>query len=249
MKPQQHPWVQAFHHPNRQQLKKFYADIERNTNFVRAYERCSGFTMTHVARQYGLYEACAYLSKNNIAGDIVECGVWQGGSSMLCAYALQDQQDTARHLWLYDTFAGMNQPTEQDVDMFGQSALDNWQDLNTEHYRAEKIGLEAVTANLQRTGYPSDRLHFVKGPVEDTLPQTIPDKIALLRLDTDWYESTRHELEHLYPRLVPGGVLIIDDYSTWQGARKAVNDYFQQHRPEPFFMRIDFSARFAVKIG
>lgn len=248
MKQQHRQWVQAFHHPNRQQLKTFYADIYRNQDFVKVYEKCQGYTMTHVARQYGLYEACCYLSKNRIAGDIVECGVWQGGSSMICAYALQDQQDTNRHLWLYDTFAGMNEPTDRDIDMDGIAAKDSWESLNAEYYRPEKVGLKAVTANLLQTGYPSERLHFIQGPVESTIPQTLPEKIALLRLDTDWYESTRHELEHLYPRLVPGGVLIIDDYSTWQGARQAVNEYFQQHQPEPLFFRVDFSARFAVKV-
>jgi len=83
--------------------------------------------------------------------------------------------------------------------------------------------------------------------VESTTPGRAPKEIALLRLDTDYYESTRHELEHSYPRLSPGGILIIDGYGHFMGAKKAVNEYFNQH-PEPiFFHRIDYAARIAVK--
>ena len=86
---------------------------------------------------------------------------------------------------------------------------------------------------LHGTGYPPERIHFVRGPVEETLPAGAPDEIALLRLDTDWYESTRHELEHLYPRLAAGGVLLVDDYGHWEGARKAVDEYFADHGDRP----------------
>src|SRR5207344_857055 len=108
-----------------------------------------------------------------------------------------------------------------------------------------RAGFDEVVRNLASTGYPSDRLHFIRGRVEDTIPAGAPEKIALLRLDTDWYESTRHELTHLFPRLSTHGVLIIDDYGHWQGARRAVDEYFSA---TPILLNaIDFTARIAVK--
>jgi len=104
--------------------------------------------------------------------------------------------------------------------------------------------LEEVKRNMEATGYPPAQISYIKGKVEDTLPAEAPAQIAVLRLDTDWYESTRHELVHLYPRLSPGGVLIIDDYGYWTGARKAVDEYF---RDSLFLGRIDDTGRIAIK--
>jgi hypothetical protein len=90
-------------------------------------------------------------------------------------------------------------------------------------------------------------VNLVKGPVESTIPATIPDQLAILRLDTDWYESTKHELDHLYPRLVSGGILIIDDYGHWQGARQAVDEYFARQNLKPLLSRIDYTCRIMIK--
>ena len=94
---------------------------------------------------------------------------------------------------------------------------------------------------------PTPGVEFVQGRVENTLPAAAPPEIAVLRLDTDWYESTRHELEHLYPRLVDGGVLIVDDYGYWQGARQAVDEYFGETGEAILLNRIDDTGRIAVK--
>jgi hypothetical protein len=94
-----------------------------------------------------------------------------------------------------------------------------------------------------------ERVHFIEAPVEESLPAHAPEQIALLRLDTDWYASTRHELEHLYPRLVPGGVLIIDDYGHWEGARRAADEYFGKIGEHLLLNRLDYAARIAVKPG
>ena len=137
--------------------------------------------------------------------------------------------DTDRRLWLYDTFEGMSEPTEEDVDFMGQPAdrLLGEQD----RLQSDSIWcfspLEQVRSVMQETGYPESKVNFVQGKVEDTLPQTKPESIALLRLDTDWYESTRCELEHLFPRMVDGAVLIVDDYGHWEGCRRAVDEYFE----------------------
>ncbi len=114
-------------------------------------------------------------------------------------------------------------------------------------FQEEISGIEAVRSALLTSDYPEDRLHFVQGPVEETLPDAAPPELALLRLDTDWYESTLHELEHLYPRLAPGGILIIDDYGHWEGCRRAVEEYFARNPPMPLLQRIDYTGRLAVK--
>jgi hypothetical protein len=104
-----------------------------------------------------------------------------------------------------------------------------------------------VASNLRATGYPMDHVHLVRGRVEDTIPRDAPDAISILRLDTDWYESTRHELLHLYQRVVKGGVVIIDDYGCWEGARRAVDEFLDLLNPRPFLQRIDFTGRCVVK--
>lgn len=207
--------------------------------------RVEPFTMTSLDRRASLIGAIDHIVRHGIAGDIVECGVWRGGSMMAAALALKDRGQTQRHLWLYDTFEGMSAPTEADRSHDGvgaQQQLDNTT-------RGEGVwcaaSLQDVQANLASTGYPAAQLHYQRGKVEDTIPATLPGRIALLRLDTDWYESTRHELQHLYPLLAPGGVLIIDDYGHWQGARRAVDEYFAG---TPVFLhRVDYTARLLIK--
>ena len=108
-------------------------------------------------------------------------------------------------------------------------------------------GMTEPTEHLRATGYPDERLHLVKGPVETTLPDHAPAELAILRLDTDWYESTLHELVHLYPRLSPGGVLIIDDCGHWDGCRRAVDEYFSTQAAPVLLQRVDYSGRLAVK--
>lgn len=206
--------------------------------------------MTSAERMYSLYKATEYISKNRISGDIVECGVWRGGSAMVCAYALQKLHDTKRRIFLYDTYSGMAEPDNRDRTVFGNTpAHDIWEksrkgDSNEWCYAS----LDDVKTNLFHTKYPKRNLKFIEGRVEDTIPKLMPKRIALLRLDTDWYASTYHELTHLYPRLVSGGVLIIDDYGHWKGARIAVDKYFRKQNISILLNRIDYTGRIAIKI-
>jgi hypothetical protein len=220
------------------------SDDERNTvKFVQDY------TMTSPERIAALCDGVRYLVDNSIKGSIVECGVWRGGSMMAVARTLLELDETSRDLYLYDTYAGMTEPTERDEDDKGRTAARGMTRFGRDDAGNSKwcnASLEDVTANLARTGYPSARCHFLVGPVESTIPATMPDSIALLRLDTDWYESTRHELEHLFPLLVPGGVLVLDDYGHWQGARRAVDEYFAARDYSPLLNRIDYTGRIAV---
>lgn len=219
-------------------------------SFLKTYKKVRPYTMTSAERIVALCEAVQYIQEKQIAGDIVECGVWKGGSMMAVAETLLRTGDANRHLYLFDTFEGMTPPTENDVDIHGATAESMLSESDRE--QAESVwcraGLEGVKDALGLTGYPQEKLHFIKGMVEETIPEFIPEKIALLRLDTDWYESTKHELEHLFPRLAKGGVLIIDDYGHWQGARKAVDEYLEKNNVKILLNRIDYTGRIAVKV-
>jgi O-methyltransferase len=219
------------------------ADFEKAT--VDTYNMVKEYTMTSAERIASLCNAVRYLVKNNIAGDIVECGVWRGGSTMAAIDTLIKVGDTAREVYLYDTFEGMSEPSDLDkASSSGTSAaelLKNYPD-----YKCVST-LEEVQHNVGNLKYPAKLIHYVKGKVEETIPGTIPAKIALLRLDTDWFESTAHELQHLYPLLVPGGVIIIDDYGHWEGARKAVDEYIARNKLPLLLNRIDYTGRIGVK--
>ena len=166
---------------------------------------------------------------------------------MAVAMTLLEHGDRSRALYLYDTFEGMPAPSGVDKSFDGISA-----EVLREMEIKEKGGwchasLEDVRANMISTGYPKEKIHLIKGKVEETIPQTIPSKLALLRLDTDWYESTKHELRHLYPILDAKGILIIDDYGHWEGAKKAVDEYFAED--EVYLHRIDYTGRIVVRTG
>jgi hypothetical protein len=211
------------------------------------YRRVEAFTMTTPPRIYALARAVDYVVRRRIPGAVVECGVWRGGSMMAAALTLLRLDVTDRDLYLFDTFAGMTAPSDEDVRRTGERAAD----LLAEESRDADVwaiaSLDDVREAMLGVGYPAARIHFVQGPVEQTLPANAPDEIALLRLDTDWYASTKHELVHLYPRLAPGGVLILDDYGFWQGARQAVDEYLSEHDISILLNRIDHTARVAVK--
>lgn len=217
---------------------------------VEIYEKVRPYTMTSPERIFSLCEAVKYIQDKNIEGNIVECGVWKGGSMMAVAETLLMTRDTSRKLYLFDTFEGMPPPTENDVDITGITAehLLDCSDKETEESVRCRATLNVVEKVIGSTGYPIGNINFVKGMVEQTIPYFMPDKIALLRLDTDWYESTKHEMEHLFPRLVKGGVLIIDDYGHWQGARKAVDEYLGENSVKILLSRIDYTGRIAVKV-
>jgi O-methyltransferase len=209
--------------------------------------RVGPYTMTTPPRIFALVRAVEYVVRRDVRGALVECGVWRGGSMMAVLLTLERLGVSDRDLYLYDTFEGMTEPGDDDVMHTGEQASHLLADPHTQgHYRAA-ASLEEVRARMLELGYPHERIHFVEGPVEETLPDHAPGEIALLRLDTDWYSSTRHELVHLYPRLAPGGVLIVDDYAYWHGARKAVDEYLAENGLTVLLNRVDYTARLAVK--
>jgi O-methyltransferase len=207
------------------------ADFE--PSLISTLREVQPYTMTSPERVQALVQAVTYLIDAELPGAIVECGV------------------SDRPLYLFDTFEGMPEPGAQDIDYTGLEAATR---LGREAKSDPRSGwcvasLADVSANLRSTGYPVDNIHYVQGRVEQTIPAAAPAQIALLRLDTDWYESTYHELVHLYPRLVPGGVIIIDDYGHWQGARRAVDEYLREHNIKLLLNRVDYTARIGVKLS
>lgn len=214
----------------------------------RTIDQVTPFTMTSPERVAALCLAVENVTLNQIPGDFVECGVWKGGSSMAAALTFMRLGGALPDLYLYDTFEGMPEPGIHDLDATtGISAKTLLQQApqQTDGVLAYS-SLDEVRANMASTQYPAQKIHLIRGKVEETIPSQIPEQIALLRLDTDWYESTKHELIHLFPRLAPNGILIIDDYGAWEGARKAVDEYFAHVSPRPFLARIDTTGRLLV---
>lgn len=205
-------------------------------------------TMTPPLRVFGLVEAVRYVVGAGIPGDIVECGVWRGGSMQAVALALKDLDCTDRDLHLFDTYEGMTAPTEADVRIRdGRSAAELLAESSTEQRIWAHATLDDVEQGMSETGYPAERLHYHVGPVEETIPDNAPEQIAVLRLDTDWYASTKHELEHLYHRISPGGVLILDDYGDWEGARRATDEFLATLGKPVLLMPLS-GGRIAVKV-
>jgi O-methyltransferase len=205
------------------------------------------FTMTSHDNILSLINAVKYISENNIPGEIVECGVWKGGSMMAIAKSLLYFGQANRSLYLYDSFDEFSSPEAIDISFEGKHGSEVLKDLAQDGNTWKASEMSSVKKNMLQTGYPENLLFFVKGKVEETIPGTTPEKIALLRLDTDWYASTRHELEWLYPKLSKGGILIIDDYGYWQGCKKAADEYFKKENINSPLVEIDASARLMYK--
>lgn len=208
------------------------------------------YTMTSLAALAALINAVKYVASAKIEGELVECGVWRGGSMAAAARTLAGINCTDRQIYLCDTFSGMPEPGEKDVNFQGEAA--------SELYRREQRDGDQsawchadeaeVMSVMSASGYDQTKIQLVKGRVEATIPERAPEKISLLRLDTDFYESTRHELQHLFPRLAPGGIIIIDDYGHWQGAQQATDEYFTENQIKMFLQRVDYSVRMGVKM-
>ena len=227
------------------------SDIAADKEFMTLFTLVKPFTMTSVERLYSLYQSIHYVVSNKIPGNFVECGVWRGGSCMMMALVLKRLGVNDRKIFLYDTFEGMSEPSEADKQFSGENANDllNKADKADENSVWCYSTLEEVQSNVYSTGYEPHNFIITKGKVEDSIPGVIPGGISLLRLDTDWYESTYHELIHLYPLLAENGILIIDDFGHWEGAKKAVLQYFNEKNIYPLIQRVDYTGRMIVKSG
>jgi O-methyltransferase len=232
------PFTDVYHYfPNIEDKRRrdLFPDI-REDAFWEIVDVCRPYTLLSIECLYDLYKSVEYLAARRPAGDFVECGVFLGGGCMALALFADRFGLSDRKIHLYDTFAGFPEGlVEQDI--FGKDeTLPVLPDFE-----------QAVEQNIRRAGLPRDRFEFVKGPVEDTLKERVPGVVSLLRLDTDYYRSTRVELEVLYPLLSRGGVLIVDDYGTFQGARRAVDEYFAEHGLDVLLHRLEHGCRSGIK--
>lgn len=188
----------------------------------RLMDLCSPYTMTSDLRKWALIQSFYHIINNNIEGDFVECGVWKGGNLILLQKIIEKAKINNRKIYGFDTFTGMPKPTLHDLKT-------NSKDKNN-FYKKNwlYVSENEVRKNFKRNLNNDDNLILIKGDVTETLKikSNIPNKISILRLDTDFYKSTKIELEVLYPRVSKGGIIIIDDYGSWQGAKKAVDEYF-----------------------
>ncbi len=194
--------------------------------FWAEYERAKPFSMLHVTGFWNLHQAVHHIARSGLAGDVVECGCLFGGCTIFMRRLLDRCGMANRHLHVFDTFAG-----------FPDGSFDSRGGVINIGPRFEdflSLVEENVTTNARRDG-----VTFHRGMVEDTLPAATLGALALIRLDTDFYDSTRVELEVLYPALEPHGVLIIDDYGIYDGARRATDDYLAALASPPFLVRVD----------
>ena len=180
------------------------------------------------ARVYALVKAAQYVVKAALPGPAVVCGVGLGGSALALARAFRNAGECDRPIWLYDTFDSETRPELDD-------------------YKASQAYIAEVLAK-RCPQYDQSAFRFIPGMVENTIPGTIPDRIALMHLDTDWYASTLHELVHLWPLLITGGVVLIDDYGCWESCRRAVDEYLEEHDINILLSAVDYTGRIGVKV-
>jgi len=225
-----------------------YPDISLESKKI--FEECRPYTLLGIERVDSIVTSIDYLCTNNIHGDIVECGVWRGGSIYAAVKALSLRKSFHRKIYLFDTFEvdamfGTTNEVEADKNFLGKTVAD----LTAASYNKENYNynVEEVRTLLKSTGYPEENIIFKIGRVENTLPCDDISQVALLRLDTDWYESTKHELIHLFPKVSKEGVLLIDDYGYWEGCRKAVDEYIAENNLSILLHRTDYTGRSAIK--
>lgn len=214
----------------------------------------NGLTMASRERLVATINACKHAVLSKTDGDFVECGVWRGGNSIAAKLTFENY-GSDKQVWLFDTFAGMTAPTEADTSSFSERST-------AERFREAQKGthtdwcyasIDDVRSNLEKAGIDLTGVRLVEGDVRKTLGEreNLPERISVLRLDTDFYDSTKVELETLYPRLSIGGSLLIDDFGHWDGARRAVEEYFDTFPPgsRPLLHFTDYTGRMAVKVA
>ncbi|MFL9812234.1 class I SAM-dependent methyltransferase [Stutzerimonas sp. VN223-3] len=229
---------------------KMPVEFTQEEKNIVSYVMDNKLTLVSYERLWATLMACKHAVERDIPGDFVECGVWRGGNAILAA-AIFKLYGSDRRVYLFDTFKGMTEPTEADKYFSDGSSvrevfLSKQRDTHNEMYYS---ALEEVKANFAKANLLDENVIIVEGDVLVTLEQeqNLPDKIAVLRLDTDWYESTKKELEILYPRVSIGGSLIIDDYGHFTGSKKATDDYFEETKKRPLLLYTDYTGRIGVK--
>jgi O-methyltransferase len=210
----------------------------RDDFFWKVVEKYKPYSLLGVARFWNIYESMQHIARAKIPGDVIECGVFLGGAIAAAIDMASALGVTQKTFWLSDTFEGFTKPASEkkisgEIVSFGRHP-------NFRHI---------VEKTLSLADRGQNKIELLPGAVEDTLPNWSGGPLALVRLDTDYYESTRVELEALYPKLSNGGVLIVDDYGEFDGVRRAVDEYFTVPGRVCAFSRVDYSCRTGVKLS
>ncbi|MFZ0495630.1 MAG: TylF/MycF/NovP-related O-methyltransferase [Methylocella sp.] len=213
-----------------------FPELRNEQGFWQLYEKVRPYSMVHATGFYNAYESINYLKEANIEGAIVECGCFLGGMTAFMAL-VRNELRLAHPIYAFDTFEGF---PEGSTDSFLGTPVGGPQYAN---FR------EAVQENILKVVGSLDRINLVQGRVEVTIPAMPLENIALLRLDTDHYDSTIVELKHYYPRMALGGVLIVDDYGLYDGSRKATDEFLATLQRRPLLNRIDHAIWAGVKPG
>ena len=229
------------------QPAKYPVEFDEEDRSIFEYVMSNKLTMVGFERLVSTLLACKYVCTRGVDGHFVECGVWRGGNSIIAADVFSRLMPS-KQVYLFDTFAGMTEPTDIDRRISSEKPA---RQIFLAHQRETHnewcySSLEDVVANFDRRGL-THKAKFIKGDVLETLEheQNLPEKISVLKLDTDWYESTKRELEVLWSRLQEGGILIIDDYGYWKGVKSAVDEFFGADRP--YLHCVDDTSRVAIK--
>jgi O-methyltransferase len=183
-------------------------------------------------RLRGLQRLAEHVARKQIPGDVVECGVYRGGSAVVIGERLLRQQ---REMWLFDVFSGMPEPGENDQQ-------EAWNDLG-KFASSEAL----VRQTLSAGAVDLHRVHIVTGRYENTLIDFSPSPVAFLHLDCDWYASVRLCLEAFYDSVVPGGVVVVDDYGHWAGCKKAVDEFVNRRSIGVRLTPIDYTGHYFFK--
>lgn len=215
------------------------------------YVHVHGHTLCSREGIVSLIRSVEHVIVNNIPGALLECGVFVGGNIQAMIKTVQACGRNDIDIYAYDTFKGMPKPEAIDFEFKVGPAYDQWKRQqnadSTTGSRWVRYSLPLVLEQILPLGYPRERLHFVRGMVEKTIPRYAPEKIALARFDTDFYSSTRHEFEHLYPRVSPGGIIYIDDYGAFLGSQTATDEYIKNNNLPVSLVVIDEHVRMIVK--
>lgn len=207
---------------------------------------CAEYSMTTLERLFVLYNLSKYIEDSKIDGDLVECGVWKGGSAGVMADVALKIGKAKRTIWLYDSYEGLPEPTKDDGSTaikFSNNKSEGKLESIGECYAQEDYVLEL----MKKINYPNDKIKIIKGWFQDTVPKIKPEKIAILRLDGDWYESTKICITELYDKVVKGGIIVIDDYGDWEGCKKAIDEFFLLKNISPFLHHVDKGCRYFFK--
>ena len=207
------------------------------TEFAHLYRTVRPYTMSGHVRLRALYRAVRHVIASGVPGALVECGTARGGSAALMGLTAQ-YLEADRTVWVFDTFEGIPPPTTADPD---------WQ-IAQQYTGSFRASVSEVKALLNQLGI-IQRYKMIKGLLQETLPTCGVEAIALLHLDCDWYESVRCCLEHLYDRVSPGGIIQIDDYGHWQGAKKAVDEFLRDRQLDVRLRWLDYTGRQLIKPG